>query len=95
MKIVAKPIDVIATFSDNKKPIPYKFKFFRDSGDKIEVYVDKIVTVEESKLAGIDTLIYTCESKVLDESRLYQLKYVIEQYRWELYKKYRLQLLYI
>ena len=36
MKIVAKPIDVIATFSDNKKPIPYKFKFFRDSGDKIE-----------------------------------------------------------
>ena len=48
--------------------------------------MDKIVTVEESKLAGIDTLIYTCESKVLDESRLYQLKYVIEQYRWELYK---------
>ena len=86
MKIVAKSIDVIATFSDNKKPIPYKFKFFQDSGDKIEVYVDKIVTVEESKLPGIDTLIYTCESKVLDESRLYQLKYVIGQYRWELYK---------
>lgn len=86
MKIVAKPIDMIATFSDNKKPIPYKFKFFQDSGDKTEVLVDKIVSVEESRIAGIDTLIYTCESKVLDETRLYQLKYIIRQYRWELYK---------
>lgn len=86
MKIVAKPIDMIATFSDNKKRIPYKFKFFQDSGDKTEVLVDKIVSVEESRIAGIDTLIYTCESKVLDETRLYQLKYIIRQYRWELYK---------
>ncbi len=86
MKIVAKPIDVIATFSNQKKPVPYKFKFYQDSGERVEVLVEKIQCVEESKLAGIDALIYTCQSLFCGEEKIYQLKYIVGQYRWELYK---------
>ena len=86
MKIVAKPIDVVAVFSGTKKPMPYKFKFYEDSGEKIEVGVDRIQCVEESRLAGIPALIYTCQSEILGIEKIYQLKYMIEQYRWELYK---------
>lgn len=86
MKIVAKPIDVIATFSGQKKPMPYKFKFYQTSGEKIEVLVDRVQCVEESRLAGIEALIYTCQSVLNGEQKIYQLKYIIRQYRWELYK---------
>ena len=86
MKIVAKPVDVIATFTNQKKPVPYKFKFYQESGEKVEITVDKIRCIEESHLAGIDSLVYTCESDFQRERKIYQLKYVIGQYRWELYK---------
>ena len=88
MKIVAKPVAMIATFSSDRsrKPVPYKWRFYRDSGEKVEVVVDMIQTVEESRIAGIDALIYTCQSKILDRECIYQLKYIIGQYRWELYK---------
>ncbi len=86
MKIVAKPIDVIAVFSGRKKPIPYKFKFYDASEEKVEIAVSKIQCVEERKLAGIDTLIYTCQSEFFGIEKIYQLKYIIGQYRWELYK---------
>lgn len=88
MKIVAKPVAMIATFSSDrsKKPMPYKWRFYRDSGEKVEVVVDMIQTVEESRIAGIDALLYTCQSRILDREYIYQLKYIIGQYRWELYK---------
>ena len=86
MRIVAKPIDVIATFGSQKKPVPYKFKFYQASGEKVEVLVNQIRCVEESRLAGIDSLVYTCQSLIGGEEKIYQLKYIICQYRWELYK---------
>ena len=88
MKIVAKPVAMIAIFSSepSKKPIPYKWRFCRECGERVEVVVEKIQTVEESRLAGIDALVYTCQSRILDQEYIYQLKYIIGQYRWELYK---------
>ncbi len=86
MKIVAKPIDVVAVFTGGKKPVPYKFKFYEDSGERVEVSIDRIQCVEESRLAGIPALIYTCQSEICGIEKIYQLKYIIGQYRWELYK---------
>ena len=74
MKIVAKPIDVVAVFTGGKKPVP------------VEVSIDRIQCVEESRLAGIPALIYTCQSEICGIEKIYQLKYIIGQYRWELYK---------
>lgn len=86
MKIVARPIDMIATFSREKRPVPYKFRYDNPSGKYMEVKVDRIVSFEERRLAGIDTIVYTCQSEIAGEIRIYELKYVIGQYRWELYK---------
>ena len=87
MKIVAKPIDVVAVFAGHKKPVPYKFKYYEDSGERIAVSVDRIQCVEESRLAGIHAFIYTCQSEICGIEKIYQLKYIIEQCRWELYKE--------
>ena len=34
----------------------------------------------------LDALVYTCQSRILDQEYIDQLKYIIGQYRWELYK---------
>ena len=86
MRIVARPVDVIAGFIGEKRPVPYRFRFQEESGERIEVKVEKIICAEESRKAGIDALIYTCQSELNGEARIYQLKYIVGQCRWQLYK---------
>ena len=86
MKIVAKQIDMIAKFNREKVPVPYKFRYEQPSGEYLEIKIDKILAIESRRLAGIETIIYTCQSEVEGEVRMYELKYIIGQYRWELYK---------
>lgn len=86
MKILAEPIDTVVKFKGREKPMPYKFRYV----DKEEVYheikVDKILMVEEIKLAGIRSLKYLCQSEINGMVKLYELKYLISDCRWELYK---------
>jgi hypothetical protein len=86
MKIVAKPIDVIVTFGKAGKPLPYKFRYEADDDMGREIRIDKIISIENRKLAGIDSILYTCQSEIDGMLSIYELKYIIGQYRWELYK---------
>jgi len=64
MKIISKPIDAIVVFKGAGKPLPYKFKYVRDDGENQEIRVGKIILVQEQRLAGIDTIVYDCQSEV-------------------------------
>lgn len=86
MRIVAKPIDAIVKFKGTDKPIPYKFRYEDAEGHYREVKIDKIISTEEFKIAGIRTFIYCCQSNINQEEKLYELKYILQNCRWELYK---------
>ena len=86
MKIVAKPINVIAVFNEGRRPVPRKFRYEDDSGTTCEVTVDKVNETEEMRIAGIDSIVYRCQSEIGREIKLYELKFVISSYSWELYK---------
>jgi len=86
MKILAKPINVIAVFNEGRIPVPRRFRFEDDAGETREVTVDRVSETERRKIAGIDSIVYRCQSEILGETRLYELKYVISSYSWELYK---------
>ena len=86
MKIVAKPIDAIVVFKGKERPLPYRFKFRDDAGEKREITVGKILVVEDHQLGGIKSLVYDCQSCIDDSERRYQLKYFVNECRWELYK---------
>ena len=86
MKIVSKPIDAIVVFRGKNKPQPYKFRYTESNGESREIVVEKILLSYEQKLAGIKTLVYECQSDIDDYERRYQLKYLISECRWELYK---------
>lgn len=86
MKILAEPIDTIVKFTGNEKPKPYKFRYCEEDGKYREVKVDRIIMCNETKLAGIRAFVYRCQSQVDGTEKLYELKYIVQDCRWELYK---------
>lgn len=86
MKIIAAPIDTLVLFRGKEKPLPYRFKYTDTEGVRREIKIDKILYTEESKLAGAKAFIYSCQSFIGNEQRRYELKYIVAEYRWELYK---------
>jgi hypothetical protein len=86
MKILAEPIDAVVKFKGKEKPLPYKFRY----SDKEELYhevkIDKVLMIEETKTAGIKAFVYLCQSEINGTVKLYELKYLISDCRWELYK---------
>ena len=86
MKIISKPIDAIVVFRCGNKPLPYKFRYReQDSSDK-EVYVGKIIYSQQQRIAGQTAYVYDCQSEIDGIQKRYQLKYLISDCRWELYK---------
>lgn len=88
MKILAEPIDAIVTFKSEgtKPPRPYKFRYKDRESNSHEIRIDKIFNVEEWRLAGVKSLIYKCSSVICGVEKLYEIRYIIDECRWELYK---------
>lgn len=86
MKIVAKPIKTMVVFEyEGKMPIPYKFKFQQDDGSEKIIRIDKRITSYTQRIAGIDTIIYECQSVIDGIEKRYKLKYILSQCKWQLY----------
>lgn len=81
MKIIAKPIDVLAVFKAGKKPQPCRIKIIENE-ELLEIPIEKISNMELSNLAGIPCIIYCCQGG----GRLFDLKYIINKCEWQLYR---------
>ncbi len=86
MKILAKDIRMIAVFDDGKGiPRPLKFMAVQEGGSFV-VRVDKIISCERRRTGGINCFVYCCQSVIDDREVRYELKYIIAECRWQLYK---------
>ena len=75
MKIVAKPIKTMVVFEyEGRMPIPYKFKLQRDDGSEQLIKIDKRIDSYRQKIAGIETVIYECQSVIDGIEKRYKLK---------------------
>lgn len=86
MKILAEPIEAAVWFKSKEKPHPVKFRYSDGAGLVRKVNVDKIISVDEIKTAGIRAFVYRCQSEIDGSMKLYELKYLVSDCRWELYK---------
>ena len=84
--MLARFIDTIVVFKGENRPLPYKFRYKDDQGGVRELFVDKILLVTEQKVAGVTSLLYECQSEVDGEERRYQLRYIVPQCKWMIYK---------
>lgn len=86
MKVLARPIDVSASFLGNGKIKPYRWRTEGDEEEWHVVTVGRVLTTEDDRKAGIKALIFNCTSVINGIERPYALKYRLEEHRWELYK---------
>ncbi|MBR0130379.1 MAG: hypothetical protein IJM08_03655 [Firmicutes bacterium] len=86
MKVLARFIDTIVVFRGENRPLPYKFRFKDDKGESRELFVDSILMVSEQTVAGVTSLLYECQSDVDGEMKRYQLRYIVPQCKWMIYK---------
>ena len=93
MRIVSEPVDMIAKFASSgsraskaKKTGSCKFRYTDIAGISKEIRIDKIISADLSISGGVRAYIYRCQSVVENVEKIYELKYIIGECRWELYK---------
>ena len=86
MKVVCKTVPTIAVFNPDERPRPYKFRYTDDGGNTREVVVGRVLCCRESKIGSYVVFCYECQSAIDDYERKYELRYIVNEFRWELYK---------
>lgn len=79
MKILNKPIKVMAVFYTDGKIEPVKFRI----EDKV-INVDRIIKSYEEHIVGNIRIVFVCTQ---NEKDIYELKYETESGIWYLFKK--------
>lgn len=84
MKVVAKPIDVVAYF-DKDGVHPARFKIEGKEGDVV-VKIGRVIKKNMEKLAGNNMVVFTCESEINGQVKPYEIKYELNTMKWILFK---------
>lgn len=88
MKLLSEPIDAIVRFraSGDGTPLPYKFRYKDSYDNAYEVRIDRIDQVKEWRFGGKRSFVYRCTSNICGAQRMYEIRYLVDECRWELYK---------
>ncbi|MDR7856670.1 hypothetical protein [Tissierella sp.] len=86
MKVLMKPIEMIAWFTNDGYPIPLRYRLTDENMSNIVISVNKILFKEEEKIAGNRMVLYRCESVINHTLKLFELKYEIGTCKWFLFK---------
>lgn len=85
MKVVRKPVDVIAIFKRKELPMPVRVRMKLD-GQEIVVKVERIIKVQKQKNVGKGTIGYTCQSSINGADRVFEIRFLLDTIEWILYK---------
>lgn len=86
MKVVAKPIDMLAWFDKGGVPRPIRFRVTDENKCNNVIKIDRVITMDKEKLAGNEMLVYRCESSIDGIEKVYELKFEIKSCKWMLFK---------
>jgi hypothetical protein len=86
LKVVAKPIEMVAWFTKEGIPHPVKFRTQKEDKSYSTVKIDKVIHTEKEKLAGNHMFVFRCQSEINGAVRPFELKYEIGTCKWMLWK---------
>ncbi len=86
MKVLMKPIEMIAWFTSERNPVPLRYRIVSEDESYVVIKVDRVISSEEEKLAGNRMIVYKCQSLINNIQKLYEIKYEIDSCKWFLYK---------
>jgi hypothetical protein len=86
MKIIAKPIEMVA-WTDTKGNInPVRFKIVNEDESYSVIKIDRVLYVDKERLAGNHMLLFKCQSVINGAEKLYEIKYELSTCMWMLFK---------
>lgn len=86
MKVVTKPIEVVAWFNLNGELHPARFRYSNDEGLNEVIKIDKILYKDKEKLAGNEMMKFTCQSEIEGVKKIFEIKYELGTMKWILFK---------
>ena len=84
MKVVGKPIQMIAWFNEDGSISPIRFKMEEDGAKVIKI--NKVIKQEQERLAGNIMEKFTCTSTINGIEKIFEVKYDAKSYKWILFK---------
>lgn len=85
MKVVSKPIEMIAYFKNDGKINPIKFRIEEENKCQV-IKIGNIISTDLEKLCGNKMWVFTCSAVINDVEKIFELKYDIEKCSWILFK---------
>jgi hypothetical protein len=86
MKLIAKPVEMVAHTNEKGEIRPYRFRVKLDEEPEKVIKVDKVIFKQTEKLAGNPMILYKCQSLDGEEVRYFDLKYELNTCRWILFR---------
>ncbi|WP_406242054.1 hypothetical protein ACF3M2_14210 [Tissierella carlieri] len=86
MKVLMKPVEMIAWFTNEGYPIPLRYRLVDEDMSNKVIKINKVLFREEEKIAGNRMILYRCESTINDIQKIFELKYEISTCKWFLFK---------
>lgn len=86
MKLIAKPIEMVAWFTQDGKIHPVRFRVLTDKEVWQTIKVNQIISVDHEKKAGNPVILYKCQSVIGGVCKIYELRYERNTCSWTLYK---------
>lgn len=85
MKVIAKPIEMVAWFDSYGVIHPIRFKICEDDHASV-IKISKIITRSKERTCGNDTIVFTCSGIIENFEKTFEVKYEIKTLRWILFK---------
>lgn len=86
MKVIAKPIEMVAWFDKTGKTHPVRFRIENEDGIYRTIVIGKILKINLEKLAGNHMQVFTCRSNISGKDTIYEIKFELNTSRWILFK---------
>lgn len=86
MRVVAVPIEMIASFSKEGIPRPVRFRMMIEDESEKVINVQTIIEKEKTKLNGVMFFNFRCQSIIDERQLVYELIFEINTCKWVLYK---------
>ena len=84
LKVIAKPIQMIAWFNKDGSINPIRFKI--DEEESKVIKIDRILKRDKEKLAGNVMEKFVCSSCIDGIEKIFEIKYDVTKYKWILFK---------
>ncbi len=86
MELINKKIDVIAFTGCKGEIKPMRFRIHADYGQNVVIAIDKVISSGSLGNYKNPVLDFTCESIIDGVKRLYELRFIVNEVVWYLYR---------